>query len=72
MITDRAELKPCPFCKGPAWLYCHGAVFRSGPPHGYRVECEGECHGMTCYWHTQREAEQAWNRRLAFFLEDAS
>lgn len=54
-------LKPCPFCGCEAWLYSHGRIFNPGI--GHRVECEGACHAMTCYWHTKKEAIEAWNRR---------
>jgi hypothetical protein len=55
------QLKPCPFCDCEAWMHKHGGIFGSEP--GYRVECEGKCHAMTCYWHTESEAYQQWNTR---------
>lgn len=60
--SELSVLLPCPFCGDDAWLHCHGGVF-SDVKIGYRVECEGECHAMTCYWHTKKEAQDAWNKR---------
>ncbi len=31
--------------------------------HGFRIECEGKCHLMTCWWHTKEEAIEHWNMR---------
>ena len=55
------ELIPCPFCGDLAWVHCHLGVLNS--QDGWRVECEGYCHSMTCYWHTREQAVDAWNRR---------
>jgi Lar family restriction alleviation protein len=55
------QLKPCPFCGDAAWMKKHGGIF--GGDIGYRVECEGRCHAMTCYWHTEAQAVDAWNTR---------
>jgi len=55
-------LDRCPFCGSFASMKCHGSIFPSGP--GYRVECEGKCHAMTCYWHTLDEARDHWNMRV--------
>ena len=55
------ELKPCPFCGDEAWLESHASIFRSEV--GHRVECRGECHAMTCYYHDKQEAIEAWNKR---------
>ena len=55
------ELKPCPFCGCEGWIHS-SRVFDDGAI-GYRVECEGQCHAMTCYWHTIKEAIKAWNQR---------
>lgn len=63
------KLSPCPFCGCLAWLHAHGRIFSSGI--GYRVECEGMCHAMTCYWHTEEEATRAWNTRIST-TQDAS
>jgi len=59
-VSENALLE-CPFCGCQAWIYCK-AVFPGGVL-GWRVECEGECHAMTCWWHTKEEAVAAWNRR---------
>lgn len=58
--TDKG-LSACPFCACLATLECHGSIFEGAP--GYRVECAGKCHAMTCYWHTAEEALAAWNTR---------
>lgn len=55
------ELLPCPFCASLASLQCHGGIFEGAP--GWRIECAGPCHAMTCYWHTKPQAIEAWNRR---------
>jgi hypothetical protein len=59
--TQSETLLPCPFCGCVASIYSSGSVFRDGP--AYRVECEGDCHGMTCWWHSIKQAVRAWNRR---------
>lgn len=55
------KLLPCPFCGAQAWLCSHGSTFGGSP--GHRVECQGRCHAMTCYWHTTSDAVDAWNER---------
>jgi restriction alleviation protein Lar len=57
----RSDLLSCPFCGSLAWLHGHGQIFSGAP--GWRVECEGTCHAMTCYWHTEDQARAAWNGR---------
>ena len=65
------ELKSCPHCQGIAKLVRNSNVFFGqkyhGYPashcHGYRIECEGECHSMTCWWHEKEQAIKAWQRR---------
>jgi Lar family restriction alleviation protein len=57
------KLKLCPFCGCEAWLHSHGSIFSTGNTIGHRIECEGSCHAMTCYWHTKEQAIEAWNRR---------
>lgn len=59
-----SEIKPCPFCGDLASLNIHGCIFKTGSNIGFRVECEGRCHSMTCYWHTKEEAISAWNARI--------
>ena len=67
------ELKPCPCCEGFASLHFNAIVFRGqfyegyGSSVGHRVECEGECHLMTCWWHTREEATTAWNTRAPYW-----
>lgn len=55
-------LKTCPFCGCLAWLHAYGGILDEGNT-GYRVECHGRCHGMTTYWHTEKQATDAWNQR---------
>jgi len=58
------KLKLCPFCGCLA--HCHHSMpFISSPgaSDGWRVECEGTCHAMTCWWHSKIEAIKAWNTR---------
>lgn len=59
-----AEVLPCPFCGCLSHLHEHDRIFNGGDV-GYRVECEGTCHSMTCYWHTREQALEVWNRRAA-------
>ena len=63
-MSDTPELKECPFCGCLAWLHTHGGVL-SDAREGHRIECEGDCHSMTCYWHTKEEAINIWNTRKA-------
>lgn len=70
-MTDskETELKPCPCCGGFASLHFNATVFRGQTYEGHkgntghRVECEADCHLMTCWWHTREEAITAWNTR---------
>ena len=63
------KLKPCPFCGCLAWAHQNQTVFANQKYEGeegdigYRIECEGDCHAMTCWWHTPKQAIQAWNTR---------
>ncbi len=60
-LVGSTELLGCPFCGDVAWMHSHGSVFNG--QMGHRVECEGACHAMTCYWHTKEQAIKAWNTR---------
>jgi hypothetical protein len=63
MSTDK-NLRPCPFCGCAAWLYGEGGAFASPDGSiGWRVQCQGKCHAVTCYWHTKAQAIEAWNTR---------
>lgn len=62
MPEQNPELLPCPCCGDAAWLHSYGGIFPSGAP-GHRIEREGSCHAMTCYWHSESEAIAAWNTR---------
>ncbi len=55
-------LKTCPFCGSTAWLGIHGNALDGGEI-GFRIECVGKCHAMTTYWHTEKQALDAWNQR---------
>ncbi len=61
---SRPKLDRCPFCGDLAKLEHHGGIFHSGQRDGWRVDCQGRCHGMTCYWHKDDEAIGAWNQRV--------
>jgi len=50
------RLKPCPFCGCLAWLH-------NSRKDEWRVECEGSCHAMTCWWHSEQDAIEYWNAR---------
>lgn len=56
------ELLNCPFCGCESWMHADGTAFNDGRI-GYRVECEGTCHAMTCYWHERADAVKHWNQR---------
>lgn len=56
-----AELLTCPFCGCFSEIAEDPRCFRDGV--GYRVECAGDCHAMTCWWHSVEQAVAAWNRR---------
>ncbi len=55
------ELLTCPFCGCLAAIHHDPRCFSSGS--GYRIECEGTCHGMTCWWHSKAVAVAMWNHR---------
>ena len=56
-----AELKPCPFCGGKAWL--NGTIMWSDLSKRFSVFC-CECRVETPRTsHTKEEAIEAWNRR---------
>lgn len=59
------KLSSCPFCNGAGLMVCHNSVrgLAIRATKGYRVECQGECHAMTCYWHTEEQARRAWSTR---------
>lgn len=61
LTPEELEIQACPFCGSLAFLHEHERIFNGND--GYRVECEGTCHSMTCYWHTREQAASAWNRR---------
>lgn len=59
--TETFALLPCPFCGDLASMHHDPLCFRGAS--GYRVECEGRCHAMTCWWHTLEQAVEHWNMR---------
>lgn len=60
------KMLPCPFCGDEAFLYKEGGnKLRDGTTIAYRIACQGKCHAMTCYWHTEEECIDAWNARAA-------
>lgn len=60
--TTENNLEPCPHCGGPASIHATTSCFHDRKP-GWRVECEGDCHAMTCWWHSEEEARAWWNTR---------
>ncbi len=72
MTTNpKHKLAACPFCGALARMERDENIFAHqhypnypGQTHGFRVECAGSCHSMTCWWHTEDEATEAWNRRV--------
>src|SRR5258706_7181853 len=59
--AEMGRLLPCPFCGSLAGLHEQRNVFPEGA--GWRVECEGACRAMTCYWHSTTDATAYWNKR---------
>jgi hypothetical protein len=60
--------KPCPCCGSHSEIHRDSSIFVGqnyanypGQIHGFRVECEGKCHLITCWWHAEDEAKTAWN-----------
>ena len=58
-----AELKPCPFCGGEAFVYKrYESVWRNDPTD-YTVLCKNCRAGVRHYFQTKGEAIEAWNKR---------
>ena len=57
-----AELKPCPFCGGEAFVCEYLYSCEPGRIVMYGVECNG-CHTTTFEGNSKQEAIEAWNRR---------
>ena len=57
-----AELKPCPFCGGKAFLSEYLYSCEPGRCTTQFVEFNG-CHTTTYEYNTEEEAIEAWNRR---------
>lgn len=58
----------CPFCSALAEIVHDRRAFQGelSSTEGWRVDCAGpKCHAMTCWWHTEGEAIEAWNRRAS-------
>ena len=68
-----SELRECVHCECSALVVINPGCFSGNrdenanllPSSGYRVECQGMCHAMTCWWHTEQEAIDRWNARPA-------
>ncbi len=60
------EMKNCPHCGG-GWGLLEDITRPGGA--AYRIECTGDCHAMTAWWHTEAEARAAWNRRAEIHTE---
>lgn len=67
------NLKPCPFCGKPAFLFVHKEVGIPNGQNGYGAitTCTNapECGAMVKVWALEKEwavssATEAWNRRL--------
>lgn len=68
------ELKPCPCCKGIGYRRRDATIFAgqnyddryptdvARQNHGFQIRC-AKCGLQTCWWHYEKEAEDAWNRR---------
>lgn len=57
------ELKPCPFCGGEACMQQHVFV---GYSSTFGVVCLDCCCETRQFYHTENEAEEAWNRRADY------
>lgn len=56
------DLKPCPFCGGKARLIKKSWT-EFGGPYDFTVHCDDCSAGIRCYFPTENEAIEAWNRR---------
>ncbi len=56
------ELKPCPFCGGEAKVHTGEKFFLIGEEECSIVVCKS-CLATSRYFHTSKEAIEAWNRR---------
>ena len=54
-----AELKPCPFCGGKAEVCEDGSWYWE-----WEVHCLNDIRHRIEYYHTEKEAIEAWNRRV--------
>ena len=60
------ELKPCPFCGGPATFDI--VSMGAGNPRGF-VRCKNRCCEMCCVLN-RYEAFKAWNNRVSTDVDD--
>lgn len=60
---EKLNLKPCPFCGGPARMF---SVEQPNRSITYEVDCENkdcEVSACTLLYDTKEEAAAVWNRR---------
>lgn len=57
-MSDELKLKPCPFCRGEAFVHMLGNEIAKG----YYIACD-ECGAKTIVFGYEAEAIEAWNRR---------
>lgn len=57
-MSDELKLKPCPFCRGEAFVHMLGNEIAKG----YYIACD-ECGAKTIVFGYEAESIEAWNRR---------
>lgn len=61
-MSEKVELKPCPFCGGDATLYHYRHDRTAYQTHKYTVECP-TCGASVPFYNTEEKALEIWNRR---------
>lgn len=56
------EMKPCPFCGGEVVRF-HAKSDELQLDLGYRFFCKNNCCMQVCFYPSEEEAAEAWNRR---------